>query len=551
MTLLFAQPAPDHAPTDLLLRHILEGAVLATPRQEIVYRDRHRFTYAEMAGRVHRLAGALEARGVRPGSTVAIMDWDSHRYLEAYFAVPMMGAVLQTANIRLSRAQLVHCLSSTGATHLIYHADFADLVGSLLPDLPVLKTLIVIADDTATEPGLASGDYEALLAAAPSDHVFSDFDENALATRFHTTGTTGLPKMVSFSHRQLVLHTLALSATLALQPKGQRFGRDDVYMPLTPMFHVHAWGLPLVATMTGVKQVYPGRYDPSMILDLKDWEGVTFSHCVPTVLQMILAEWTRRGARAGALAPWTLMIGGSALLPPLQRAARDAGVDLMTGYGMSETGPVVALARGGGLDDTRRLTDLRKAGRPLPLVRAAIVDADMNPQPFDGCTQGELVLRAPWLTASYPGNAEASADLWRGGWMHTQDIAAIGPDGTIEIRDRLKDVIKSGGEWISSIEIESLLLDHALVAEAAVVATPDPLWGERAAAFIVLGRGVDPDGAAPAIKDSLARAAEAGRISRFAIPTRMTIVENLPRTSVGKIDKKVLRQRVADTTRLT
>ena len=270
-------------------------------------------------------------------------------------------------------------------------------------------------------------------------------------------------------------------------------------------------------------------------------EGIRDSHCVPTVLQMILGEWIRRGAQAGGLKRWTVMIGGSALLPPLQHAAQEAGIDLLTGYGMSETGPVVALARGEDPDDAARLGDLRKAGRPLPLVRAAIVDADMTIQPFDGTSQGELVLRAPWLTASYPGDSQASVDLWRGGWMHTQDVATISADGTIEIRDRLKDVIKSGGEWISSIEIETVLLEHPVVAEAAVVATPDPLWGERAAAFIVLIGGAEEDNATQVIKDFFTQTAATGRISRFAVPTEIIFVAELPRTSVGKIDKKTLR----------
>jgi len=539
MSLKFVEAAAGHVPTGLLIRHILEGAVATAAEQEIVYRDRFRYTYAAMAERVHRLASALSALGVGEGATVAVMDWDSHRYLEAYFAIPMMGAVLQTVNVRLSRAQLIHCLASTGATHLIFHADFATLVADILPDLPILTCHVLIEENGVVDMDGVAGEYEALLAGASAPFAFVDFDENAVATTFHTTGTTGLPKAVAFSHRQIVLHALALATTMGWQPAGQGLRRDDVYMPLTPMFHVHAWGLPLVATMAGVKQVYPGRYEPALIIELKVREGVSFSHCVPTVLRMILDAADT--VSMATLAPWAMLVGGSALPEALQGAASRSGITTFAGYGMSETGPVVAVARNADADGA----DLRRAGRLVPLVSATIVDVAMTPQPRDGTSVGELVLRAPWLTACYPGDALASDELWFGGWLHTQDIATIAPDGTVEIRDRLKDVIKSGGERISSVQLEDAVLRHPLVKEVAIIGVADPHWGERPFAFIVLDECAQPSEVIASVKALLAENVATGQMSRFAIPARFECIDCLPKTSVGKIDKRELRNRAS------
>jgi fatty-acyl-CoA synthase len=535
MPLRFATAQVDTRP--LLIRQILEGALVTAAGQAIIYREGHRQTYAHLGARVHRLASMLESVGVVPGTTVAFMDWDSHRYLEAYFAIPMMGAVLQTVNPRLSPGQITYCLDSSAAAVLVFHRDFAELVSRIKPALAKIKCTIIISDGQPVASMHGAHLYEVAMSRAADRYPFTEFDENALATTFHTTGTTGAPKAVSFSHRQLVLHTLALMATLGNQPPGEGFRRGDVYMPLTPMFHVHAWGLPYVATLAGAKQVYPGRYEPSLLVRLIREERVTFSHCVPTVLQMVLEA--AEAAGNPWLGPCTILVGGSPLTQALQSAATRAGVTTVVGYGMSETAPVISISRSsvaGAIDDTR------KAGYPLPLVETAIVDDSMNKQPVDGMAKGELVLRAPWLTRSYEGDPDASKELWRGGWMHTQDIASIALDGCITIRDRLKDVIKTGGEWISSAQIEDLLQQHAQVREAAVIAVADRKWGERPLAFVVLWQS---DGGAD-LGERLCQHLDAfvanGTISRFAIPTRVMAIDALPRTSVGKIDKKHLRE---------
>ncbi len=499
----------------LMIRRLLPATVAATT--EIVS-DGRRFGYTDLLERIHRLASGLYRSGVRPGDTVAVMDWDSHRYLECYFAIPMLGAILQTVNVRLPGDVLAFTLRQSGATTLLYHHDFASLVAAVLPALPAIGTAVTFGKDAEADG------FEALIDEGDPTFVFVDFDENAIATTFHTTGTTGDPKQVFFSHRQVVLHTLAAAVAVANQPPGQRACRDDVYMPLTPMFHVHAWGMPFVATMLGMKQVYPGRYDPSTILRLKQEEGVTFSHCVPTIVRMLIDAARSSGA---ALDPWTMIIGGSALPEALAEEAAAIGIETVAGYGMSETGPVIAIARSAPGDPTAVRC---RAGMPIPLVDVAV----------DGARSNELTLRAPWLTQGYA-IQEASDTLWQGGRLHTGDIAEIHSDGGINIVDRLKDVIKTGGEWVSSLEIEDLLMLQRGVAEAAVIGVPDARWGERPVAFIVLVANA-ADVTAEVLRAGIAAEIKQGAISRYAIPDAIYLVPSLPRTSVGKIDKKVLRE---------
>lgn len=514
---ILSTAAADAYAYPLLIRHLIANVADQT-EAEIVSGDL-RLSYRDFVDRVTRLASLLAARGVRAGDTVAVMDWDSHRYLECYFAIPMMGAVLQTVNVRLSPAQIDFTLRQSGASFLLYHADFTPICDQLLPGLPQIGGVIILDGDGA--------DYERLIAATAPDFEFVDFDENAIATTFHTTGTTGDPKQVFFSHRQLVLHSLALAAALANQPDGQGLRRSNTYMPMTPMFHVHAWGMPYVATMLGVKQVYPGRYDPATLLALKRQEGVDFSHCVPTILRMLLDA---NGPDGDSLTPWTLVIGGSALPTALACQAEAAGITTLVGYGMSETGPVVLLSRGNADDAAGRC----RAGFAVPLVRTRI----------DTEAGGELLLRAPWLTQGYGEQAQSDA-LWADGWLHTGDVAAADADGALRIVDRLKDVVKTGGEWISSVELEDLIVAQPCVAEAAVIGVPDAKWGERPVAFLVAVAGAPPPQPA-AICDSLRTHVAAGRLSRYAIPEKLLLVEALPRTGVGKIDKKALRAMVAD-----
>lgn len=528
----------------LIIKHLWHAPLLQAADQEIVYRDLKRFTYRELRRRVGRLASALAGIGVRPGDTVGVLDWDSNRFLETFFAVPMMGAVLQTVNVRLPPEQVAYTINHAGSSVLLVNDEFVPLLQGLMPQLSKVKKLVVMSDRSVPQTGSLSfeGEYEALLAASSPDYLFPDFDENTQATTFYTSGTTGLPKGVYYSHRQVVLHCLSELAFLGVAGKHGRFSRDDVYMPMTPMFHVHAWGFPWAATLAGVKQVYPGRYHPELLVRLIKTEGVTFTHGVPTLLEMLLDAAAAAKAHLGGL---KMVIGGSELHKALAKQAVAAGIDVCAGFGMSETGPIVAAAQvmTKDLGDPERELDIRvRAGITAPLVEARIVGQDMKDLPHDGETAGELVLRSPWLTQGYVDNPEASEALWAGGYLHTGDIAVITPDGYIRITDRMKDVIKSGGEWVSSEQIEDLIEQYPGVKEAAVIGIPDKKWGERPLALVVK----DTDHASRLretdIKAHLEAFATRGLISKYGIPETIQFVDHLAKTSVGKVDKKGLRE---------
>ncbi|MFO1153000.1 MAG: fatty acid--CoA ligase [Rhodospirillales bacterium] len=527
----------------LLIKSLLETGVTLASDQEIVYADRKRMTYGDLRERVARLASRLRSLGVREGDTVAVMDWDSHRYLECYFAVPMLGAVLHTVNVRLSPEQILYTINHARDDVILVNSEFLPLLAELRDRIEPVKTFILL-DDTGRPPETSlviDGEYEDLLRSGDPEFEFPELSEDTRATTFYTTGTTGLPKGVYFSHRQLVLHTFGARAALGGSGQG-RFNGDDVYMPITPMFHVHAWAFPYHATTLGVKQVYPGRYVPEVLLELIEREGVTFSHCVPAILQMLLAS---PKSKEVDLSRWKVVIGGSAMPQALARQAVDRGIDAFTAYGMSETCPLLTLAQ---LKPHMRAWDVATqvevrcmTGRPLPLVQLRIVDAAMNDVAHDGKSQGEVVVRAPWLTQGYLRDPRNSATLWEGGWLHTGDIGVINEDGYLKITDRIKDVIKSGGEWISSLEIEDLLMQHAKVAEAAVIGVPDQRWGERPWAYVVLRSGEPADGAEAELKRHLKSFADRGILSPYAVPDHLELVDALPRTSVGKLNKNALR----------
>jgi fatty-acyl-CoA synthase len=528
----------------LLIMQLWHSPLRYAAAQVLVHGYR-RTCSAELRRRVGRLASTLSSVGVRSGDTVAVMDWDSHRYLECYYAVPMMGAVLLTVNVRLAPEQILYTLNHSGASVLLVHDDFLPLLEGLRPRLQSVRRLIELRDSAAaTAPVRGSaGEYEALLEQASSEYPFPDFDERTRATTFYTTGTTGDPKGVYFSHRQLVLHTLSGMAALASPVAGQRFHRGDVYMPLTPLFHAHAWGIPYIALQLGVKQVYPGRYDAQRILGLIEREGVTFSHCVPTLLQMVLSA---SRSREVDLARWKVLIGGSALTSGLARAARLRGIDVFGGYGMSESCPVLTLAQLhphlGELDETDALNYRCRAGVPVPLVELRAVDGDLRDVPDDGLVTGEVVARSPWLTQGYVGRPEASEELWRTGYLHTQDVGCF-EHGYLRISDRIKDVIKSGGEWVSSVAIEDVISAHPGVAECAVIGIADSTWGERPLALVVACGGQSVDEAE--IKRLVGDRVDRGLLPPYSVPNRVLSVDELAKTSVGKVDKKALRQRYA------
>ncbi|MFY1665064.1 fatty acid--CoA ligase [Pseudomonas sp. Pseu.R1] len=533
-------PADGAYQYPLLIKRLLMSGSRYEKTREIVYRDQSRYSYLTLNERICRLANVLTEAGVKAGDTVAVMDWDSHRYLECMFAIPMIGAVIHTINVRLSPDQILFTMNHAEDKFVLVNSEFVPLYKCFASKLTTVEKTLLLTDapdKTADLPNLI-GEYETLLAAASPTYHFEDFDENSVATTFYTTGTTGNPKGVYFTHRQLVLHTLAV-ATIMGSVEGL-LGTDKVYMPITPMFHVHAWGVPYAATMLGVKQVYPGRYDPELLVRLWREEQVTFSHCVPTIMQMVL---NAKAAKDADFTGWNIIIGGSSLNRSLYEAAKAKGIQLTAAYGMSETGPLVSVAHlndelmAGSEDE--RITYRIKAGAPGVLVEAAIVDSDGNFLPSDGETQGELVLRAPWLTEGYYREPQKGAELWAGGWLHTGDVATLDSMGGIDIRDRIKDVIKTGGEWVSSLELEDLCSRHPGVREVAVVGVADPQWGERPFALLVAHEGHVID--AKALKEHLKPFVEQGHINKWAIPSQIALVTEIPKTSVGKLDKKRIR----------
>ncbi len=537
-------PTPSAYTYPLLIKHLLHTPMTRSPDQEIVYRDLRRRTYRDFRERIGRLASGLTQIGVDQGDVVAILEWDSDRYHECYFAIPMMGAVMQTVNVSLVPEDIAYTIIDSGATTVLFNADFLPLVEKLAPHLKAVKNYVLMHDRPESPPTEfpIKVEYEALLSIGSPYFPFPDFDENACATVFHTTGTTGRPKAVHFSHRQIVLHSLAVLVEYGLTPKHGRFHRDDVYMPMTPMFHVHAWGAPYTTTLSGCKLVFPGRYSPEIFLRLIESEGVTWTHCVPTLLQMLLSA---PGSENVDLSKLAMVIGGSALPPSLARAAMARGIDVFGGYGMSETAPMLTTSHikskhlGGDFEEELRHRIM--AGIAAPLVDLRIVDENMADVPHDGEAVGEIVARAPWLTTGYLNNPEASEVLWGGGYLHTGDVASIDPDGYVRIADRLKDIVKSGGEWISSIQLENMIMEKPGVQRAAVIPIKDLKWGERPMALVVL----HPDHAGKIDEDDIrlhvASYVERGLISKIAIPENVTFVLELPLTSVGKVDKKKLR----------
>ena len=534
----------------LLIKDILAKPLLVAPHAEIVSAGHGRFSYREFATRINRLAHALTSIGIGSGDTVAVLDWDTHRYLECFFAVPMLGAILHTVNIRLSPAQILYTINHAKDDVIIVHADFWDLLVGIAPQIE-RDVRFILVQDGASAASLETGPdvdgqnivgvYEEMLAAAAPHFDFATFSEQTVATTFYTTGTTGDPKGVSYTHRQLVLHTLSILAMFGPMAASNRFDQNDVYMPITPMFHVHAWGFPYAATLLGVKQVYPGRYDPAHLLQLIDQERASFSHCVPTILHMLLQA---DPAQSIDLSHWKVVIGGSSLPHGLAASALARGINVFAAYGLSETCPLLTVAQIDP-DHADDLTARCRAGWPAPMVDLRIVDDNMVDVPRDGASTGEIVARAPWLTEGYVGNEQASAELWRGGYLHTGDVGRFDDVGRLLITDRIKDVIKSGGEWISSLTLESLVSSCDNVAEVAAIAVPDVKWGERPLLLVVPVNAAASDRLDAAIRQLLEAEIATGRLSKWAMPERIEIVAEIPKTSVGKLDKKAMRQRYA------
>ncbi|KUO89187.1 MAG: AMP-dependent synthetase [Vulcanisaeta sp. MG_3] len=541
----------------LTLDKIIRRAAQLYPSIEVVYAPPGgsiiRSNYAREWDRVQRLGSVLEELGVqsgepgRFGSRVAVLDWNTIRHYELYFAVPMYGAVLHTVNVLLSPEDIIYTMLQAQDEVLFINEDFIPLARVASSLVKSIKKVVIMSDKA--EHGEVSFDgvevywYEDLLRNA-KPYNFPELNENVVATMMFTSGTTGRPKGTYFTHRQLVLHAISVALSITAPPINASI--YDVAMPLVPMFHVHAWGLPYIATVTGIKQVYPGRFDWGHILRVINDEGVTIVNGVPTILYNLL---THSDSPKYDLSRLKFIAGGAALPRGLLEEAVKRGVTVVQGFGLTETAPVILLSmekpnmRDWPMDRRRELSGL-SAGLPLPLVDVRIVDEQDRDVPRDGKTMGELVVRAPWVIKEYLNDPEKTRNAWRNGWFHTDDIAVWDSEGYIQIMDRAKDVIKSGGEWISSTRLEDLISTHPGVGEVAVVGVPHPKWGERPIAIVVPKPGwsvTESD-----IRNHLMKYVEQGQIPKWWIPDKVIIMESeLPKTSTGKIDKKILRDRIS------
>ncbi|MBB3082521.1 fatty-acyl-CoA synthase [Geodermatophilus sabuli] len=488
-------------------------------------------TFAEVLDRSERLAAGLAQLGVKPGDRVGSLAWNTQEHLETYYAVTGMGAVLHTANPRLHEDQLVYTVNHARDSVLIVESSFRAQIDGLRHRLPHLQHVVVIE---AAGSDLAHGEigFEDLIAQAPQPLAPVDVDERAAAALCYTSGTTGDPKGVLYSHRSIVLHSLAMAGRDVF-----RIGEEDVVLGLVPLFHALGWGLPFLCGLTGADMVLPGpNLQPDAVAELISEHRVTWAGGVPTVwmdLLRLLQVRASAGTPVDLSSLKTVVAGGTAVPEALMRAYGDLGVGFVQGWGMTEVFPGATMVTPSAMADTDGGWQLRtSAGRVSPLYEMRVVTADGTELPRDGVTVGELEIRGPMVAGSYL-DLPVSENSFRDGWLRTGDVGTIDANGWMRITDRLKDAIKSGGEWISSVDLESALMAHPSVHEAAVVGRPDARWGERPAAFVVTDRAVDTD----ELRDHLT-----GRVAKWWIPDDFRRLEHIPRTSTGKFDKKALRE---------
>ena len=498
-------------------------------------------TFGEVADRVDRLAAALDGLGIREGDRVGTFMWNTQEHLEAYFAVPGMGAVLHTLNIRLFPDQLAWIVNHAADRVVIVDDNLVPVLARVAAELATVERFIVVGDGDASPltdavPGVEMLRYEELLAAAdPTTFEWPEVDERSAAAMCYTSGTTGNPKGVVYSHRSTWLHTVGIQSGC-----GVSYTWDDRLLTIVPMFHANAWGMPYAGWFTGTDLIMPGRFmQAEPLTRLIAAERVTCSAAVPTIWAEILRFSETNDVDLSSVKQ--IACGGAAVPRSLMEAFRDRyGIRLLQAWGMTETSPVASFAKPPkGIDpDSDEGMEWRSlTGRVLPGVELRIVDDEGTVLPWDGEAVGEVQVRGPWITGSYYG--DPSPDKFDDGWLRTGDIASVTSNGYMKITDRSKDVIKSGGEWISSVELEGLLMAHPDVVEAAVIAVPDPKWTERPLACVVLKESATAS--LTDLRDFLA-----SKIAGWQVPERWTIISEVPKTSVGKFDKKVLRAEYAD-----
>ncbi|MFE4873514.1 long-chain fatty acid--CoA ligase [Streptomyces sp. NPDC056682] len=505
----------------------------------------HRRSFAEIGGRAAQLAHALRELGVEDGQATGTLMWNNAEHVEAYMAIPSMGAVLHTLNLRLPAEQLIWIVNHAADRVIIVNGSLLPLLAPLLPHLPTLEHLVVSGPgdrsllDDIDGSGPQVHEYEELIAGRPTTYDWPQLDERSAAAMCYTSGTTGDPKGVVYSHRSIYLHSMQVNMAESMGLTGK-----DTTLVVVPQFHVNAWGLPHATFMAGVSMLMPDRFlQPAPLADMIEREKPTHAAAVPTIWQGLLAEVTARPRDLTSMRNVT--IGGAACPPSLMEAYDKLGVRLCHAWGMTETSPLGTMSNPpAGLSAEEEWPYRLTQGRFPAGVEARLTGPGGEFLPWDGESAGELEVRGPWIAGAYFGGAGGEdfrpADKFSAdGWLKTGDVGVISADGYLTLTDRAKDVIKSGGEWISSQELENALMAHPEVAEAAVVAVPDDKWGERPLATVVLKPGATAD--YTALKSFLA-----GKIAKWQLPERWALIDAVPKTSVGKFDKKVIRRQYAD-----
>ncbi len=525
----------------LTLQHPFQRATTMFRRREIVTQTDdglHRYTYADWGTRVFQLANALKQAGAQDGDRIATFGWNTYRHFELYYAIPCMGAVLHTLNIRLFSEQLVYIVNDAQDKIVFVDGDLVPMLEKLSDQLPTVKLYVIMGDaPNATGKLQPSVDYETFIGGQPTSYQWPTLDENAAAAMCYTSGTTGNPKGVVYSHRSIYLHSMAIALA-----DGMALAERDSLLPIVPMFHANAWGGPHAAAMVGARLVFPGRFmDPRRIAHLMIDEKVTVASGVPTIWIGMVSVVEREGLKFPHLR--AIYCGGSAVPRALIENLQRNHISIVHAWGMTETSPLASLcnlrAHQEAWSQEEQFRVRAKQGTMLPGVEFRVVNIDSGQEvPWDNASYGELQVRGPWIARMYYHDEESSRTKFADGWLRTGDVATVDEDGIVQLVDRTKDLVKSGGEWISSVELEGLIMGHPKVLEACVIAIPDAKWSERPLACVV----AKPEFEGKITKEEIIEFLRP-QVAKWWLPDDVAFIDAVPKTSVGKFDKKVLRSR--------
>ncbi len=524
----------------LTLQHAYSRAVSIFSRKEIVTRTDtglHRYTYREWGKRTAQLAHALHSAGVQPGERIATFGWNTYRHLELYYAVPCLGAVLHTLNIRLFTEQLVYIINNAEDKIILVDGDLVPVLEGVVDQLSTVKQYVIMGEAPHSTSKLQPAvDYETFIADQPESYDWPLLDENTAAAMCYTSGTTGNPKGVLYSHRSIFLQCLGVGLA-----DGPALSERDAVLPVVPMFHANAWSFPHAGVLMGSKIVLPGRYlDPLKIAQLMEEERVTVAAGVPTIWIGLLQILAKETLDLSALR--AIYCGGSAVPRALIEGLYAKNINIVHAWGMTETSPLASICKLRSYQENLPLDEQfrikARQGTVLPCVDFRVVDMETGQEvPWDNKAYGELQVRGPWIARAYYGDTESDAKFAEG-WLRTGDVAVVDGDGIFQLVDRTKDLVKSGGEWISSVELESLIMGYPKVLEACVIGIPDPRWSERPLACVV----PKPEYVGEITKEEIIEYLRP-HVAKWWLPDDVEFLEAIPKTSVGKFDKKVLRAR--------